>query len=382
MSEARKQKRLQDIKKSFDAERVSVFARAKFALGEPSELTLGIKGTDRTVTVYGAVPSEARSAPLNADAVKTRLAKMGNSYLSLDKADIDLSLDEGINLSPGEINALRRSCVDALEIGEREVPEIEIEKAENLTRGGSKLRTAMFYEPKLLDEIGDASEYFDVCFVPLHRLSECRSVPKGVALSPVIMENELDEVAAMLNQAKNKGVMYTLVGNIGHLELVLSAGLVPVPDFRLNVYNSYSAKEYAERGFGDIMLSPELTLPEVYGVGGRCIVYGRLPLMLTERCFMKDSFGCSECSRCSLTDRRGVAFPMMREYKHRNIIFNSAITYLGDKGRELERLSGEHFIFSFEDKYEALSVIDAFKYSKPFPLKYPMRRIGKRKTDK
>ncbi len=370
------------IKKSFDAERVSVFARARFALGEPSELILGIKGSDKSVTVYGAVPSEARSAPLDSDAVKTRLAKMGNSYLSLDKADIDLSLDEGINLSPGEINSLRRACVDALEVGERQAPRIEAENPDNLTRGGSKLRTALFYEPKLFDEIGDAAEYFDICFVPLQRLCECQNLPSGVSVPPVVMENELDEVASMLRHAKEKGVMYTLVGNIGHLKLVLSAGLVPVPDFRLNVYNSFAAKEYAERGFGDIMLSPELTLPEVYSVGGRCIVYGRLPLMLTERCFMKASFGCGECSRCSLTDRRGVAFPMMREYKHRNIIFNSAITYLGDKSRERERLSGEHFIFSFEDKFEAISVIDAFRYSKPFPLKYPMRRIGKRKADK
>lgn len=370
------------IKKSFEAERVSVFARAKLALGEPSELTLGIKGTDKTVTVYGTVPSEARSAPLDADAVKTRLAKMGNSYLSLETADIELLLDEGINLSPGEINALRRACVDALEAGEREVPKIEAENPDNLTRDSSKLRTALFYEPKLLCEIGDASEYFDVCFVPLHRLCECESVPLGVLLPPVIMESELDEVTSMLRQAKDKGVMYALVGNIGHLKLVSLVGLIPIPDFRLNVYNSYAAWEYAERGFGEIMLSPELTLSEVYSVGGRGIVYGRLPLMLTERCFMKDSFGCRECSRCSLTDRRGVSFPMMREYKHRNIIFNSAVTYLGDKSREREKLSGEHFIFSVEDKYEALSVIDAFKYSKPFPLGYPMRRIGKRKAEK
>lgn len=370
------------LKESFEAERVAVFAKAVFKLGEPSELTLGIKGGDKAVTVYGAVPSEARSAPLESEALKARLAKMGNSYLSLDKSDIDLSLDESINLSPGEINALRRAAVDKLEIEERVAPKIEVESLENLTRGGSKLRTALFYEPKLLSEIGNDTDYFDICFVPLYRLRECSDIPLGVALPPVIMENELDEVRSMLAEAKENGVMYTLVGNIGQLKLVLDAGFKPISDFRLNVYNSYAAKEYAERGFDEIMLSPELTLPEAYGVGGRCLVYGRVPLMLTERCFMKDSFGCGECSECSLVDRRGVAFPMMREYKHRNIIFNSAITYLGDKPRERERLSGEHFIFSTEDKYEAISVIDAFRYSKPFPLKYQMRRAGKRKTDK
>lgn len=370
------------LKESFDAERVSVFARARLALGEPSELTLGIVGTDKTVTVLGAVPSAARSAPLDAEAVKTRLSKMGNTYLSLDRKDIDLSLDEGINLSPGEINALRRAAAERLGLEERPVPEIKIESPDNLTRGVSKLRTAHFYEPKLLHSLRDALDYFDICFVPLHRLSECEVIPCGVVLPPVIMEDELDEVKDMLLSAKEKGVMYTLVGNIGHLKLVLDAGLVPVGDFRLNVYNSYARAEYTERGFGNILLSPELTLPEVYEVGGRCIVYGRLPLMLTERCFMKDSFGCAECSRCSLTDRRGVAFPMVREYKHRNIIFNSAVTYIGDKGRERDRLSGEHFIFSTEDKYEALSVIDAFKNNEPFPLVCPMRRIGKRRADK
>ena len=51
--------------------------------------------------------------------MSSRLTKLGGTEIALDKGDISLTLDEGVNLSPGEINALRRSAIDALVSTER-----------------------------------------------------------------------------------------------------------------------------------------------------------------------------------------------------------------------------------------------------------------------
>ena len=103
--------------------------------------------------------------------------------------------------------------------------------------------------------------------------------------------------------------------------------------------------------------------------------------MLTERCFMKENFGCDKCGKCTLVDRKGIAFPMMREFSHRNLIFNSAHTYMGDRQEEISKIKGQHFIFSTETPREVGAVVGAFKEKRQFPLSGQFRRMGKRKFD-
>ena len=102
--------------------------------------------------------------------------------------------------------------------------------------------------------------------------------------------------------------------------------------------------------------------------------------MLLERCYMKENFGCKSCGKCSLKDRTGAEFPLMRESGHRNLLLNSAVTYMGDKQGELDsfRIGHRHFIFTTEGCDEAMRVISAFKSGAPCPLAVPIRRIGKR----
>ena len=103
--------------------------------------------------------------------------------------------------------------------------------------------------------------------------------------------------------------------------------------------------------------------------------------MITERCFIKENFGCDQCGKARLTDRKGVKFPLMREFEHRNIIFNSAYTYMADKLGEISSLDRHHFIFSTESSKEIAAVEAAFKSARPFPLDGLFRRMGKRKAE-
>ena len=106
--------------------------------------------------------------------------------------------------------------------------------------------------------------------------------------------------------------------------------------------------------------------------------------MLTERCFIKENFGCENCSRTALSDRKGAKFPIIREYEHRNLILNSAITYMGDKSGELDSVGilHRHAIFSVETEREALVAIEALKNGRAIDPSVTVRRMGKRDPEK
>jgi putative protease len=151
-------------------------------------------------------------------------------------------------------------------------------------------------------------------------------------------------------------------------------------DFRLNVTNSRSAAVWEEE-LSDYILSPELTLPRIRDIGGRgrTVVYGRIPLMVTEKCVGKEIGDCRSCEagKNLLTDRRGVRFPLLREYPHRTLICNSRPTYMGDR-RDLLLAAGithEHFLFTDETQKAAVEAL--FRYREGLAPLGDCRRISK-----
>ena len=388
-SEEDKRRTEAEEKGDFTFERVGVRAKVRMKLGEPSVMQLSGIDISREITVTGEVPELAKNAPLTPDGVKDRLSKMGNTFLSLSTSDIELELDEGINMPPSLINKLRRDAAEKFEDFGRELTEHYEgdEKSEknntspDFSMKTAVKRTAIFHNPEQLAGLDSTTlGYFDVIFAPLTSYEFVSDKANGIYIPPVIMEDEIDEVEGLISKAKKLGAIYALISNVSHLELAMRHGLLPIGDFRLNVTNSETLKKCREVGISDVITSPELTSKQARGIGGRAIVYGRVPLMITERCFMKENFGCDKCGKCQLTDRKGVKFPMMREYVHRNLIFNSAYTYMADKQDETAGLS-YHFIFTTENVGEVKEIVRAFKEKRAFPLNAQFRRMGKRKID-
>ena len=369
----------------FEIERKSVSAKARFALGEPATFTL----TDgkKTVSTSGTSPRPAETKPLTKEDLSDRLSKMGATFLSLEKDSIEIDLENGINLSPAEINALRRDAAELFENAERALPEekplAKVRATFNLPKAEN---SALFLNREnwisALQKHSMIQE-FDYAFLPLFAFEpgdETEGI-NGVYIPPVIMEDEIPFVREKLKNAKNSGIMYALVGNIGHFSLVKEFGLIPFGDFRLNIMNSYTKESYMEQGIEKMILSPELTLPQARDIGGFTIHMGRLPLMLTERCFIKENFGCQKCNKAHLEDRMGERFPIIREFEHRNLILNSRLSYMGDKRSDLAaaRLTKGHFIFSVESGKEIVDLLFAYYQGKPLP--YEVRRLGKREFE-
>ena len=388
---------------AFDANlpRVALRATASFLKDEPARLSFSCHVTSRwdgiraeiSASVLGDIPAVAENAPLEVKSLGARLAKLGATPFSLSLSDADISLSPSLNLSPGKINELRRTATDAL-LKKLAVPLDDIiaakreEVPDAISPVGASIRkptgiTAQFMQPEAYREIKakmpNALSDIDICYLPLFSL-EASDVADGVGayLPPVIMESEWGEVRDRLATVAAWGVKYALVSNISEISLVRECGLTPVADFRLNVTNKNTYALYASMGCSDISLSPELTVPQARDIGGRVITLGRIPLMITERCFIKDNFGCDKCGKAAITDRMGQRFPMLREWKHRNVIMNSQPTYMGDKKNELlsASLSGHHFILSSESGEEAARLIGSYRGGEK--LNTPHRRIGRR----
>lgn len=250
---------------------------------------------------------------------------------------------------------------------ENYVPETPREK-----RGTA--RTAVFSDP--WQYTPTAASFFDAAYIPLEKYARAvrdGSAPHGVALPPVITDAETDEVRKMLAAAKKSGATDALLGNLGHLALVREAGLIPHGDFRLNACNYETVAAYEKLGFADVVLSPELTLPRLRDLRGKtsAIVYGRLPLMITEKCVGRECGGCKGCDagKNVLVDRMGKKFPVLRVWKHRSMIVNCLPTYMGDKADALRdaRVTQEHWIFTSETPRECDNVIRAAAGGKAVP---------------
>ena len=349
---------------------ISVTAEVVFRRALPSRLTLSLalkNGDLLSVTAFGAVPENAENAALSESGVRERLSKMGATPFRL--SSLSLELDEGVFLPVGAQNALRREAAETL------LSALALHRKENavhpapLSESGElkPLKTAVFYRlaPYLK---ADVAEAFDAVFLPLEDCMHLKEhMPNGVLLPPVIPDSEEDEVEAMLYKAKSRGARYALASSLGAVMLAKKHGLIPVGDFRLNITNSESASILRALGVEHFILSPELSPARASRIGGGYIVYGRIPLMLTERCFIKESFGCEACGKASLTDRKGISFPVLRTHRHRCTVFNSLPTYVGDQAHVMRELSplGFHFVFSTESAQEIKNVLTAFEEGLP-----------------
>ena len=342
--------------------KIPIKLRARIVMDEPMEL-YGRVG-EQEATVLGAVPQAAINAPLTRETVERNLLKFGATPYTPESIEIELG--ECVMVPISALNSLRRALVDELAPKnlrtESELSRVALDRPEQKR---DRMRTTQFYDPSAISE--RAERFFDRIFIPLELFERYGKAEYGVMLPEVIYDSEMPRVTEMLSGATEKGAKYALVGNLGHLDLVKEFGLAAVGDIRLNAYNNSSVSAFEELGFESVILSPELSLAQQRDIGGRSasVVYGRLPLMITEKCVGRELGGCAACDagKTVLRDRRGVEFPVMRRYEHRSVIFNSVPIYMADRSGALKdnRLTMQHFIFTVENRATVDRIIDSYE---------------------
>ena len=375
--------------------------------------------------VEGELPDAALNRPTDRETLKKQLSRLGGSDYILNQLTVDL--DDGLMIPVSKLNALRRAAVQGLDTARKDAMSVAIlhrntvdDRAEALTiepiaqEDASVIHTARFRRPEQIP--AEAEDFFDLIYLPMDTWcpAETGQAERGVILPPVAFDREISLVKTKLIDLLSRGARHFLLSNEGHLPLMREL-LLQMPeidplsvvfhgDFRLNVGNRLSAVHLLKEGYTDLLLSPELTQPRLRDLCGLTpraagtVVYGRLPLMLLEKClitalyptgqkiakgqplpFGKCGEACAVCraDKAAMVDRRGMTFPVLREYPHRNLVVNSLPLSMTDKAEVLDRLGvvQRHYIFTVENADEVISVIRAAQSQLSLP--FEVRRLPK-----
>ena len=348
---------------------VPVAFSCRIAAGEAAALTAALPD-GRSVTVRGAVPETARSRALTEDQLRSRLQKTGGTVFTC--REMEISLEDGLMLSAGSINALRRDALSQLRAllvqppARRVFPTPALPAAEGYTAAPS-LTASVTYARQLTEELAKGVEYL---YLPLSLLEEVdldeyAGHTKLCAVLPRIFRTEDEEVFRQILR-ENPQLAAVAVSNLGHLPIVEGLGLEVRGDLGMNVFNSRALLLMQELGLSSVTVSAELRHQQVRDLKKylpcEAVVYGRLPLMVTENCPLRCSGRCSGGNGGVLTDRTGAQFPVLCGYGCRPEIQNSRPLYLADKPEWTN--CGLHWArlrFTTETAEEALNILRRYQ---------------------
>ena len=89
------------------------------------------------------------------------------------------------------------------------------------------------------------------------------------------------------------------------------------------------------------------------------IVYGRVPVMVTERCLIRASYGRCSCSTpTSMSDAFGSVYPVEKDFGCRNVVYDRRKIFLADRPDVYENagLWGIRLLFTTESPRECADV--------------------------
>ena len=375
-----------------DAEKIFSNARKQYAEGELRRVpvhfyTVLEKGEHIKAIAFddeghkaiatGPVPERAKRQGLTEQYLTEQMFKTGGTPYNC--VENKAKAEPGLYLPASEINELRRKLIAQLS-AEREksaprrtmklpappanVPAIsdpvriyQVRTAEQLTPELAALKPDYIYFPAL-----ELAENFE----PLRPFIENGVRPVAV-LPRIITDDQSREVYTALEKLFDLGVNEALAGNLGHVFMARQAGMKVRGDFGLNAFNSYTLGVLKDAGFLSATASFELRLTQIKAMAKpldtELIIYGRLPLMVSDQCIIRHSAGRCACQTPGqLADRMGSVFPVVKEFGCRNVIYNAHKLYLADKRDDLYALGlwGLRMLFTTESPRECVEVAKGY----------------------
>ena len=346
---------------------------------EPVSLT--VRDRDgHTVTVRGEVPQAARTRETTLDQLTAQLAKTGGTVYTA--AGTQGEVDPGLALPVSAMNALRRQALAALDAARTQAPGWQVFPFQppEIIPGPKEAPafTLSFHRWEQLSreslDQGPAIVYLPCQEAAAHGeelaqwVKDYPAIAFGVILPRVAWDREKPQLRKELAAARKAGVTEALLGHIGQLALAREFDLNPRADYGLGLTNSLGAAELARLGFASATASFELRLSQVRDLSKplptELIVYGRLPLMLTENCIVKNrETGCHcEDTPQVLRDRKGADFPVEKAWGCRSEIFNSQVLWLADKAEWRHAgLTYARLAFLRESAQECARVLRAYR---------------------
>lgn len=322
----------------------------------------------RIEVISDVIPVDALKTPTSVERVVKQISKTNNTPYKFE--NITVYLDDGLYVpSISSLNELRRNAIEMLEaevknrIHRKELPTIEKNRLEEnvslhfeehpkislflrtlfLDYDYSKLpkdkinriylSLKLFVDKKYTEIIKNLSESYDL-YIYLPTI--IRANYKNIIL------NSLDNIT---KEFDIKGFVVSNIADFQFLERYKN-DYDFIGNYSLNVFNNNTINEYNKLGLSCITLSRELNqegLNEILhtsNVESELIVYGNLPLMATNYCFLGKANRCypdcgANCNKNTqyyLKDRLGFKFRIVPDNLQTvTTIFNSKILSISTK---------------------------------------------------
>ncbi|NLT39554.1 MAG: U32 family peptidase [Clostridiales bacterium] len=322
-----------------ELQRVPVSFVLQASAGKP--IVLSVKdGDGNTASAEGPIADDSRRPDTAERAeLRTLLYRTGATPYRCESAR--LMIREGLNISPGDLADLRdrtllqltaiRGNPSVKQTGSFDFGEhprapteqvrfsVELSGKAQLSEELARLGPARVYLP--LSDISTSGELLK----PFYGTTEiCAVMPQAPAAG------DAETLRARLSVAYDLGISTALVGDPDSAAIALSEGFRVRGDWGLNICNSLALRAYAGCGFISATVSFDLTADKIFRLSDELetemLVYGRLPLMVTERCIIKQKSGVCNCSSTPmmLKDRRNALFPVLKDaIGCHNILYDS-----------------------------------------------------------
>ena len=322
--------------------RIPVDLRLTVRRGEPVRLSgaCTASGGVAMAMAQGDIPEEARNRAVTAEELRQRLSKTGGTVFTAD--NIEMELDEGLMVSASAVNGLRRELLEELAKRRVDIPprrELPVPPLPDAPEGGQDMR---FTCSVLKAEQVTAALLVEkpaIVYVPIEELERLDAgldwgETELCAVLPRVFRTA-DEAPLRQLLQRHPEASSVSIGNLGHLPIVRGLGRTLRGDCGLNIFNSRALLFWREQGLDSAAVSFELRWQQIRDLKKylpcEAVVYGRLPLMVTENCVTRCNVGCTHGAGSILTDRTGAQFPVTCGYGCRCEIQNSKTLFLADK---------------------------------------------------
>ncbi|SKC43620.1 DUF3656 domain-containing U32 family peptidase [Maledivibacter halophilus] len=373
--------------KSYSSEniRIPISGALKGKLGEVFELYIWDEKGNYVSAKGNQKIEKAINKALSKERILKQLSKLGNTPYGFEKVEIDI--DENISAPISEINNLRREAIENLNNLRK-----NINKRNKISSKLDFFQRIIPREkenvPSLYAYVNNLEQLEAIVSTRIERIyySNILDIERAFDIAKKAQKLLIPSLDRITNDGdiealkKKKNIItqnnHVLLANHGQLNIFRNDNIKIHADFSFNIFNSMAANQMQDLKVKNITLSPELNFNQIkdlvkkISIDCQIIVYGHLPMMITEYCPVnaivnrdnEKSCGLCQNKKYGLKDRYGVIFPLKKDNNCRTQILNSKKLLLIDymDGIFKSNIANIRLQFTNEDKNEIISIVKAY----------------------
>lgn len=346
--------------------------------GQPVQLA-AMDDRKNIVMAEGEIPKLAFHKELNHTMLQTQLFKLGGTPFYCD--GVRSQIDNELYISNESIGQLLKNLTDDIRIKRKvhtpfdERPYPVMDQKPNPT--GAPILTVSVSKVSQLSDIEQSSAP-NIVYIPADQIIKHISIAETFIMNPdcevvamlprVLRDNDKPELKLTLSKLMQLGINTVHAETLSQIFWAKNLGFNIRGGFGLNVYNSRTLKVLSDFGLESVGLPFDLSFEQIDGMSKELPVeiqiYGRMPLMTTASCLVKNRMGICGCDNFSgIHDKNGLVYPVVREPDCGNTVYTPKKLFFADRTRDYSNIGvwGTRLSFTTENSLECAAIVRRYR---------------------